>query len=206
MEDHGLAGDQIGGHGPVRDRQAVKLVITLGLGQSPQHGLQLHAGDDSLGQENPGGGAELRAEERFVVLLLASYRPLLAWRVVLEQQLRIDLPQYFLHFGHRAAAGITGADQRTHTGTGNAMNRNAQLFQHLDDPDMGRSTRTAARQNQADFRAFAVAGGDGCLAGLRMQIRSGKQCDEACRQGDHQGVEMGFVVHICSVLRISLPA
>ncbi|MCY1416441.1 hypothetical protein D9M71_319470 [compost metagenome] len=157
-EHHGLAGDQVGGHGTVGNGQVVELVVALGLAQPAKHGLELDAGDDALAELDLAVvQADLGGEQDAVVVLLATHGALLARRVLFEQQLGGDGLEDGVHFRRGGAGRVGGADQGPHAGAGDAVDRHAVLFEHLDHPDMRRAPRAAAGEDQADPWPFETA-------------------------------------------------
>ena len=71
------------------------------------------------------------------------------------------------HFGELHFAldhGMRAADQRAHAGADDAIDRNAQFVEHVQDADVRRALRAAAAEHEADARA----GFQRCLRGSAL--------------------------------------
>ena len=69
---------------------------------------------------------------------------------VFEHVAPVGLPQRHLHVGGRQTRTESACHQAPHAGARYAINRDTQLLQFLQHPDVGGTTRTAAAQHQPD--------------------------------------------------------
>ena len=153
--------------------------------QSIGHGARPSRGCESRRQ--PGRSravlrSELGREQGLVVVGLAPHRDLLPRWPVAEDLVPVRFADGVLHARGRHAGGIYAADDRAHTGTGCAVDRNAQLLEHLEHADRGQTARAATGERQADTRRRQRAGRR--RAALRGRVLGCMRCSQGAQQDD----------------------
>ncbi len=124
VEDHHLAGFEVRGHGPERNRQVIEITHLIRAGDdAPEHALDLVRGNETARRDHL---AVLQAEFEAVgegeVAALAMQRHLLARRTG-QDFLPFDRGDDLLDFGGGQAGGIGRADDRAHRGARDAIDR-----------------------------------------------------------------------------------
>ena len=163
VEDDHVAGDHVGRHGPVGDRELVEILDEPG---ARHVGAQQVVDGARVGKA---GGRDDRAVavpefERRVGLRRQSFlldrleRP--AARAA-DDLLPVDSDDEFLDFRGGLARRVTAADQRAHARTGDAVDRHVQLLEDLQYADMGPALGATAGQHEANARSLGWLGGVG---------------------------------------------
>ena len=93
---------------------------------------------------------ELIAVRGAGALLLDGFE--IAAALAADHPLPVDGDQEFFELVSRYAGGITAADERAHAGAGDAIDRHAQFFQHLQHADVRAALRATAGEHEADAR------------------------------------------------------
>src|SRR5436309_5007628 len=162
-------------HRTERNRQGVEVLDT---GRPQRQRLQYEADlltrDETARQGDPAVlDADLDLRQIGDVVLLAAEGQVAAGRAVVEQTAPVDRPDGVLDLPRRHPGGVEPADDRAHAGAGDAVDRNAQLFERLQSADVREPARPAAAQGEADPRARPGPAGQGRgrLAGGRGVAR-----------------------------------
>jgi hypothetical protein len=99
-----------------------------------------------------------------------------------EQVVPVGLCQLFPHDCRRESGRVGAGNQSAHAGSGHAVNRHAQPFEHFEHADMRRAARAAATEDQSDTRPGRKICGVGHCA-------QRKQDDQQQVPGNHGGHE-----------------
>ena len=94
--------------------------------------------------------SERQAHQKVAVVLLAPEGQIAARRRVAERLLPVDRAHGGFDLGGGHAARVQAADHGAHAGARDAIDRNLQLLQDLEDPDMRHAAGAAAGEDQAD--------------------------------------------------------
>ena len=98
---------------------------------------------------------ELVAVRGTGTLLLDGFE--IAAALAADHPLPVDGNEEFFELVGRNPGGITAADERAHAGAGDAIDRHAQLFQHLQHADVRAALRATAREHETDARPASDA-------------------------------------------------
>ncbi len=137
-----------------RNRQRVEVRQLRGRQQQPaQQQLQLLSLHESARQRDAAFlESEFDAAEEAQFVFLAPHRQLFARRVVAEHVFPVDALEHGLDRIGVVTRGIEAARDRTHRGSGHAVDRDAFAFEHLQHTDVCRAARTAAAEHEAGLR------------------------------------------------------
>ena len=176
VEQHRLAGFQIGRHRAKRGRQQIEIgAVAERQGQLAQRLLQLLALNEALRQQDLAVlEAERQPHQKIAVVLLAPEGQIPARRRIAKRLLPVDRAHGGVDVVRRHAARVQSADDGAHAGAGDAVDGNLQVLEHLEHADVRDAARAAARQHQADPRAGGRVGRPG---------RGGSQATRAQRAG-----------------------
>ena len=152
IEDHHLAAPQVRGHGPERDRQAVEVAHARGLKSDRFEGEgDLLARDQPARQEQaPVLETHLQIDQVAGVVLLPAVAHVAARRTVVEQIVPVEIQEGAAHLRRGQARGVQPADDRSHAGAGDEVDRDPQLLEDLEDADVRDAARASAAQGEAD--------------------------------------------------------
>ena len=116
-----------------------------GQGQPSQHHGESLAFDQALGQlDLAAADPERKLHQEIPILLLAPKAPLGAGRSVAERLLPVHRAHHSLDLACAQAARVESADHGSHAGACNRIDRDMQLFEHLEHTDMRSATRSAS--------------------------------------------------------------
>ena len=113
--------------------------------------------------------AELEPEQE--VRSSSLRRIVSSWRggLSLKSRLVVIDSISLLHLRDRHAARVRAADERAHAGAGDAVDRHAQLLEHLEDADVRGAARAAAGEDEADLGAAGGRDRRGARRGLGVR-------------------------------------
>jgi hypothetical protein len=192
-EDDGLTRLDVRGDGSEGDRKPVEVPDRRGGPRpSPEVVAEPLAGDQAgRNDELAAREAELDVDQVAGVVLLAPERAVLPRRDVGERAFPVDRPELFGHPLRRHPDRVERAGERPAARPGHEVDRDAELFQHLQDADERSPAGSASGERETDARA--------CRRGRRRLLRGegphpGSQQDES-RQGrprcDHERLQYG---------------
>lgn len=190
VENDRLAGDDVGGHRPERDRQAQKSSTSSTASVSRRKMLSIETPAISpFGRCSPWRSTQLPVDETAVVLGLAPHRHLGAGRRVVEDVAPVRRRDQALHPRDRRSGRVRAADDRPHARARDAVDRHAQVLEDLEHADVRRAARAAAGECERDARALA-GGGVGRLR-AREARREARRDDRREEDGLRRGLRRG---------------
>jgi hypothetical protein len=171
IHDDELARLQIRGNGPKRNRQPIEVLhLRDGNRRRAQHLLELLSLDEPARIGEPlGAHAERIAHEKVAIVLFAPEAELRARRTVLKRFLPIQRRDQPFDLRRRDAGGVEPADDRTHAGAGNGVDRDTHVLDDFQYADMSGTARPAAAQDEADARAVLLCFGRYRLTASQQQ-------------------------------------
>ena len=169
LEHHHLAGEHVGRDGAIGDRQAIEVRLRA----RPRHVAAQQvfdaAGvDDARRQHDP-----LVPQAHFDVVAVGHSRAFLLDGLQVapagpaDHLLPVDTDHELFESVRGDAGRVAAADQGTHAGAGDAVDRDAHFFQDLEHTDMGTALGSATGQHQSD------AGPRRCSGRRWRGVRSG---------------------------------
>jgi hypothetical protein len=152
VEDDHLAGHDVGRDRPKRHRQVVEaLDVDDAQRQRLEREVELLAGNQAARQAQLAvREPELERRQVGEVVDLAAERQLPARRTVLEHLGPVGRDQHLFDLGGRHPGRVEAAGDRPRAGAGNAVDRDSQLLERLEHPDVRGAERPAARQHEGD--------------------------------------------------------
>ncbi len=150
-EDDLLAVADVGGDRAERNRQLVEVGELRRRQQQPaQQKLQLLALHEPARQRDAAVlESQFDAAEKAQLVFLAPHRQFFARGIVAEHVLPVDALEHGVDRVGVVARGIQAAGDRAHRRAGDAVDRNAFAFEHLEHADMRRAARAAAAEHEA---------------------------------------------------------
>ena len=183
IEHHHAPGLRIGGDRAKRDRQFVEHHLARGVAREQgKQAVEFLSGDGARRQAQTAVlHADFKFEQTRQVFLLAQEAAVGPGAGVGEQIVPVRVGKPLFKLATRGAGGIGRADECAHTGAGDIVDRDVQFLKDLDHTHMGRATRAAAGQHQADFGTPFFSG---CIG---RHLCKNRRVDEHREEGEEDG-------------------